>query len=199
LLLKDPVPVGDLPGFYSGAVSVQDAGAQIAAILLDPQPSERVLDACAAPGGKSAHLLELADCELLALELDGQRITKIGGNLDRLRLQSQAVEIVRGDASKAAWWDGKPFDKILLDAPCSASGIVSRHPDIPFLRREADILALQQRQRAILTQSWNMLKPGGALLYVTCSVFPEEGENQASWFAAFTMLCLRKMGHEPVH
>lgn len=183
LLLKDPVPVGDLPGFYSGAVSVQDAGAQIAAILLDPQPGDRVLDACAAPGGKSAHLLELADCELIALELDGQRITKIGGNLDRLRLQSQAVKIVRGDASKAAWWDGKPFDKILLDAPCSASGIVSRHPDIPFLRREADILALQQRQRAILTQSWNMLKPGGTLLYVTCSVFPEEGENQASWFA----------------
>jgi 16S rRNA (cytosine967-C5)-methyltransferase len=183
LLLKDPVPVGDLPGFYSGAVSVQDAGAQIAAILLDPQPGERVLDACAAPGGKSAHLLELADCELLALELDGQRIAKIGGNLDRLRLQSQTVKIVRGDASKAAWWDGKPFDKILLDAPCSASGIVSRHPDIPFLRREADILALQQRQRAILTQSWKMLKPGGTLLYVTCSVFPEEGENQADWFA----------------
>ena len=183
LLLKNPVPVGELPGFYAGSVSVQDAGAQIAAVLLDPQLGERVLDACAAPGGKSAHLLELADCEMLALELDGQRITKIGGNLDRLRLHSQFIKVVRGDASKAAWWDGKLFDKILLDAPCSASGIVSRHPDIPFLRREADILVLQERQRAILANSWKMLKPGGMLLYVTCSLFPEEGENQAAWFA----------------
>lgn len=184
LLLREPVPVSDLPGFYSGAVSVQDAGAQIAAILLDPKPGERVLDACAAPGGKTAHLLELAECEMIALELDGERLGKIGGNLDRLRLQSETVRVVRGDASKTAWWDGKPFDKILLDAPCSASGIVARHPDIPFLRREADIKALQQRQRAILAQAWKMLKAGGALLYVTCSVFPEEGEEQADWFAA---------------
>ena len=118
------------------------------------------------------------------MELDGERLGKIGGNLDRLRLQSETVRVVRGDASKTAWWDGKPFDKILLDAPCSASGIVSRHPDIPFLRREADIKALQQRQRAILTQAWRMLNVGGTLLYVTCSVFPEEGEEQADWFAA---------------
>lgn len=184
LILREPVPVSDLPGFYSGAVSVQDAGAQIAAILLNPKPSDRVLDACAAPGGKTAHLLELAECEMIALELDGQRLGKIGGNLERLRLQSDAVKVVRGDASKASWWDGKPFDKILLDAPCSASGIVSRHPDIPFLRRESDIKALQQRQRAILTQAWKMLKAGGELLYVTCSVFPEEGEEQAIWFVA---------------
>ncbi len=184
LLLREPAPVSDLPGFYSGAVSVQDAGAQIAAVLLDPKPGERVLDACAAPGGKTAHLLELAECEMVALEIDGERLGKIGGNLDRLRLQSESVRVVRGDASKAAWWDGKPFDKILLDAPCSASGIVARHPDIPFLRREADIKALQQRQRAILTQAWKMLKQGGTLLYVTCSVFPEEGEEQAVWFAA---------------
>jgi 16S rRNA (cytosine967-C5)-methyltransferase len=183
LLLNDPVPVSDLPGFYSGAVSVQDAGAQIAAVLLDPKPGERILDACAAPGGKSAHLLEIADCEMLALELDGGRLAKIGGNLDRLRLQSELVKVVRGDASKADWWDGKLFDKILLDAPCSASGIVSRHPDIPFLRREADIKALQLKQRAILAQSWKMLKPEGKLLYVTCSLFPEEGEDQAAWFA----------------
>ena len=182
LLLKEPVPVSELPGFYSGAVSVQDVGAQIAAVLLDPKPGERVLDACAAPGGKTAHLLELATCEMIALELDGERLGKIGGNLDRLRLQSDAVRVVRGDASKAAWWDGRLFDKILLDAPCSASGIVARHPDIPFLRREADIKALQLRQRAILAQVWKMLKPGGALLYVTCSVFPEEGEAQATWF-----------------
>lgn len=183
LLLNEPVPVSDLPGFYSGAVSVQDAGAQLAAVLLDPQPGELILDACAAPGGKTAHLLELADCEVVALELDGERLGKIGGNLDRLRLHSDKIKITRGDASKAAWWDGRPFDKILLDAPCSASGIVSRHPDIPFLRREADVKALQQRQRGILTQAWKMLKPEGLLLYVTCSVFPEEGESQAAWFA----------------
>jgi 16S rRNA (cytosine967-C5)-methyltransferase len=120
---------------------------------------------------------------MTALELDGQRLGKIGGNLDRLRLQSDAVQVVRGDASKAAWWDGQLFDKILLDAPCSASGIVARHPDIPFLRREADIKPLQLRQRAILEQAWKMLKSGGWLLYVTCSVFPEEGEEQATWFA----------------
>jgi 16S rRNA (cytosine967-C5)-methyltransferase len=183
LLLREPVPVADLPGFYSGAVSVQDAGAQIAAVLLDPNPGERILDACAAPGGKTAHLLELAQCDMIALELDGERLGKISGNLDRLRLQSDSVQVVRGDATKAAWWDGKSFDKILLDAPCSASGIVARHPDIPFLRREADIKALQLRQRAILEQAWKILKPGGMLLYVTCSVFPEEGEDQAAWFA----------------
>ena len=183
LLLPEAVPVSDLPGFYAGAVSVQDAGAQLAAVLLRPQAGELVLDACAAPGGKTAHLLELADCSMRALELDGERIGKIGGNLDRLRLQSDKVRVLRGDASKAAWWDGVLFDKILLDAPCSASGIVSRHPDIPFLRREADIRALQERQRAILNQAWMMLQVGGTLLYVTCSIFPEEGEEQAVWFA----------------
>ena len=184
LLLDEPVPVGDLPNFYRGAVSVQDAGAQLAALLLAPKAGELVLDACAAPGGKTAHLLELANCEMTALELDGERIGKISGNLDRLHLHTDNVKIVRGDASKQAWWDGVLFDKILLDAPCSASGIVSRHPDIPFLRREADLKALQQRQRAILSQAWKMLKPEGLLLYVTCSIFPEEGEDQAQWFAA---------------
>jgi 16S rRNA (cytosine967-C5)-methyltransferase len=184
LLLDEPVPVGDLPNFYRGAVSVQDAGAQLAALLLAPKAGELVLDACAAPGGKTAHLLELANCEMTALELDGERIGKISGNLDRLHLHTDNVKIVRGDASKQAWWDGVLFDKILLDAPCSASGIVSRHPDIPFLRREADLKALQQRQRAILSQAWKMLKPEGLLLYVTCSIFPEEGEDQALWFAA---------------
>ena len=184
LLLDEPVPVGDLPNFYRGAVSVQDAGAQLAALLLAPKAGDLVLDACAAPGGKTAHLLELANCEMTALELDGERIGKISGNLDRLHLHIDNVKIVRGDASKQAWWDGVLFDKILLDAPCSASGIVSRHPDIPFLRREADLKALQQRQRAILSQAWKMLKPEGLLLYVTCSIFPEEGEDQALWFAA---------------
>ena len=221
LLVHEPVPVSDLPGFYSGAVSVQDAGAQIAAVLLDPRPGERVLDACAAPGGKTAHILELTQCEMTALELDGERLGKIGGNLDRLRLQSDAVQVVRGDASKAAWWDGGLFDKILVDAPCSASGIVARHPDIPFLRRESDIKALQLRQLAILKQAWKMLKPEGMLLYVTCSLFPEEGEDQAAWFAAehadalrlsapgqilpaaindgFYYALFKKIGHEPRH
>lgn len=184
LLLSKPVPVGELPGFYTGAVSVQDAGAQLAALLLNPQPGEQVLDACAAPGGKTAHLLELADCKMIALELDQQRLGKIGGNLDRLRLQADDIRILQGDASKAGWWDGLAFDKILLDAPCSASGIVARHPDIPFLRREADIQSLQEKQRAILNQAWKMLKPEGLMLYVTCSIFPEEGEEQALWFAA---------------
>ena len=183
LLLPEAVPVSELPGFYTGAVSVQDAGAQLAAVLLNPQAGELVLDACAAPGGKTAHILELADCSMRALELDGDRIGKISGNLDRLRLHSNQVQVIRGDASKAGWWDGVQFDKILLDAPCSASGIVARHPDIPFLRREADVRALQARQRAIMDQAWKMLRPQGALLYVTCSIFPEEGEEQAIWFA----------------
>lgn len=183
LLITNPVPVSELPGFYSGAASVQDAGVQIAATLLNPETGDLILDACAAPGGKTAHLLELANCQMLALELDGVRLGKISGNLDRLRLNSTKVKVLRGDASKSAWWDGALFDKILLDAPCSASGIVSRHPDIPFLRREADIRALQQKQREILIQSWKMLRVNGLLLYVTCSVFPEEGEHQAEWFA----------------
>ena len=180
--LIEPVPVFDLPGFYSGAVSVQDAGAQIAATLLNPQLGECILDACAAPGGKTAHILELAECQVLALEIDKQRLGRIGGNLDRLGLSTDRARILCGDASNGSWWGGLPFDKILIDAPCSASGIVARHPDIPFLRREADISALQQRQRGILTQAWKMLKSEGLLLYVTCSVFPEEGEDQTSWF-----------------
>ena len=183
LLLPNPVPVSDLPGFYSGAVSVQDSGAQLAASLLSPKQDDVILDACSAPGGKTAHVLELADCEMVALEIDEVRLGKIQGNLDRLRLQSGKVKVLRGDASTTAWWDGSPFDKILLDAPCSASGIVARHPDIPFLRRQSDIAALQKKQREILTQAWQMLKPEGLLLYVTCSVFPEEGQDQATWFA----------------
>jgi len=184
LILEEPAPVSDLPEFYSGAVSVQDAGAQLAAILLNPQAGDLILDACAAPGGKTAHLLELADADVVALEIDKERLTRIGGNLDRLHLHSERVQILRGDASQPSWWDGRSFDKILLDAPCSASGIVARHPDIPFLRRASDIAQLQQKQQGILAQAWKMLKPDGVLLYITCSIFPEEGEDQAKWFAA---------------
>lgn len=184
LILEEAVPVSGLPEFYNGAVSVQDAGAQLAAILLNPQAGDLILDACAAPGGKTAHLLELADADVVALEIDKERLTRIGGNLDRLRLHSERVQILRGDASQPSWWDGRSFDKILLDAPCSASGIVARHPDIPFLRRASDIAQLQQKQQGILAQAWQMLKPDGVLLYITCSIFPEEGEDQAKWFAA---------------
>ena len=184
LILDEAVPVSDLPEFYSGAVSVQDSGAQLAAILLDPKAGDLILDACAAPGGKTAHLLELADTDTVALEIDKDRLARIGGNLDRLRLHTDRVQIARGDASQSSWWDGKLFDKILLDAPCSASGIVARHPDIPFLRRASDIAQLQQKQQSILAQAWQMLKPNGTLLYITCSIFPEEGEDQAKWFAA---------------
>ena len=184
MILEEAVPVSDLPEFYSGAVSVQDAGAQLAAILLNPQAGDLILDACAAPGGKTAHLLELADADVVALEIDKERLTRIGGNLDRLHLHSERVQILRGDASQPSWWDGRSFDKILLDAPCSASGIVARHPDIPFLRRASDIAQLQQKQQGILAQAWQMLKPDGVLLYITCSIFPEEGEDQAKWFAA---------------
>ena len=175
-----PVPVEALPGFADGDVAVQDLGAQIAAHLLAPKKGERILDACAAPGGKTAHLLELADIELLAIEKDALRLERINENLDRLGLHA---EVKCGDANeKDQWWDGAQFDAILADVPCSASGIVRRHPDIPYLRRPEDIVNLKIAQRKILSNLWLTLKPGGRLLYVTCSIFPEEGESQVNWF-----------------
>ncbi|WP_432258721.1 16S rRNA (cytosine(967)-C(5))-methyltransferase RsmB [Cupriavidus sp. TMH.W2] len=176
------VPVTQLPGFAEGVVSVQDAGAQLAAPLLEVADGMRVLDACAAPGGKTGHLLELADIDVTAVESDPQRATRIGENLARLGKQAK---IVVGDASRPAdWWDGQPFDRILADVPCSASGIVRRHPDIRWLRRETDIAKLITEQRRIVSQLWPLLKPGGILVYVTCSIFPTEGEEQARWFGA---------------
>lgn len=176
------VPVTQLPGFAEGVVSVQDAGAQLAAPLLEVADGMRVLDACAAPGGKTGHLLELADIDVTAVESDPQRATRIGENLARLGKQAK---IVVGDASRPAdWWDGQPFDRILADVPCSASGIVRRHPDIRWLRRETDIARLITEQRRIVSQLWPLLKPGGILVYVTCSIFPTEGEEQARWFGA---------------
>ncbi|CAJ94753.1 16S rRNA (cytosine(967)-C(5))-methyltransferase RsmB [Cupriavidus necator] len=176
------VPVTQLPGFAEGVVSVQDAGAQLAAPLLEVADGMRVLDACAAPGGKTGHLLELADIEVTAVESDPQRTTRIAENLARLGKQAR---IVVGDASRPAdWWDGQPFDRILADVPCSASGIVRRHPDIRWLRRETDIAKLVTEQRRIVSQLWPLLKPGGILVYVTCSIFPTEGEEQARWFGA---------------
>ncbi len=178
--LDTPMPVDRIPGFDEGVVSVQDAGAQLAAQSLGVQNGMRVLDACAAPGGKTGHLLELADIELIALESDASRARRIGENLQRLNLQA---EVRIGDAGDPAkWHDGQPFDRILADVPCSASGIVRRHPDIRWLRRASDIPALVAEQRRILKALWPLVKPGGELLYVTCSIFPEEGELQAQWF-----------------
>ncbi len=185
LTVDAPLPVLQLPEFMKGAVSVQDAGAQLAPVLLNPQKGERLLDACAAPGGKTAHLLEtiLAEpAEFIALEIDPERAKKIVNTLTRLRLLNDQVHVITGDASRQNWWDGNLFDKILLDVPCSASGIVRRHPDIVFLRRSEDIERLVEAQRAILENAWMMLKNGGTLLYLTCSIFPEEGEEQITRF-----------------
>jgi len=171
-------PVAQLPGFAEGAVSVQDAAAQLAAPLLlgaGLAAGARVLDACAAPGGKSAHLLELADLELLALDIDAGRLARVEATLERLGL---AARVQRGDAREpAAWWDGRPFDAILLDAPCSASGIVRRHPDVRWLRRASDIEALARTQAQLLDALWPLLAPRRRLLYCTCSVFKAEGQE----------------------
>jgi 16S rRNA (cytosine967-C5)-methyltransferase len=182
--LAQAVPVERLPGFAAGVVSVQDAGAQCAAPLLEVADGMRVLDACAAPGGKTGHLLELADLELVALESDPVRAARIAGNLERLGLAAGA-RIVIGDAgAPSAWHDGQPFDRILADLPCTASGIVRRHPDIRWLRRASDIAALAAQQRRLASALWPLVAPGGQLLFVTCSIFPEEGETQAQWFGS---------------
>ena len=178
-------PVQDIPGFAEGVASVQDAAAQLAAPLLwnrvrtEAAPL-RVLDACAAPGGKTAHLLELGDCAVTALEIDSQRAERIHQNLQRLGLQA---DIIVGDAAQPdAWWDGVAFDAILLDAPCTASGIVRRHPDVPWLRRETDVSSLSAIQARLLQALWPLLKPGGQLLYCTCSVFKAEGKDRVQTF-----------------
>ncbi len=186
IVLPRAVPVGQLPGFAEGDASVQDASAQWAAPLLlqaggSPLPAgARILDACAAPGGKTAHLLELGDFDVTALDADPERLQRIAGTLDRLGLKARTIA---ADASRPAdWWDGQSFDAILLDAPCSASGIVRRHPDARWLRRDTDIAALARTQDAILDALWPLLKPGGHLLYCTCSVFREEGEDRIDAF-----------------
>ena len=182
LILDRAVGVDALPGFRDGLVSVQDIGAQRAAELLAPENGMRVLDACAAPGGKTAHLLELAELDLLAVELDARRAARITENLERLQL---AARIHVGDsADPASWWDGRPFDAILADAPCSASGVARRHPDIKYLRRESDIRRFARTQAAILDALWPLLKSGGKLLYATCSVFAEENAGQIDAFLA---------------
>ncbi len=182
LILERPVPVERLPHFAEGWVSVQDPGAQRAAFLLDPAPGSRVLDACAAPGGKTAHLLERAELDLLALDLKPSRCRRIEENLARLGL---AARVAAADCTRPErWWDGVPFDAILADVPCSASGVVRRHPDAKWLRRDADVASFAATQAGILAALWRLLKPGGKLLYATCSVFPEENRGQMEAFLA---------------
>jgi 16S rRNA (cytosine967-C5)-methyltransferase len=180
LILETPVAVDSLPGFVDGLVSIQDAGAQRAMQILDPTAGQRVLDACAAPGGKTCHLLEAADIDLLALDSDASRTQLTMENVRRLGV-SATVSVADCRASDE-WWDGLPFDAILADVPCSASGVVRRHPDIKYLRRESDIQRLARLQTEILDALWPLLKPGGKLLYATCSVFPEENGAQIDAF-----------------
>jgi 16S rRNA (cytosine967-C5)-methyltransferase len=178
--LKNPVPVSQIPGFNEGLVSVQDAAAQLAAPHLDLDNGMRVLDACAAPGGKTGHILETADVHVTALDIDAQRLKRVKENLQRLELNALVKE---GDASKQNWWDGVRFDRILADVPCTASGVVRRHPDIRWLRRETDIQQLATFSEKILDNLWQMLQPSGKLLFITCSIWPLESEMQASAFA----------------
>jgi 16S rRNA (cytosine967-C5)-methyltransferase len=181
LILEHPVTVEKLPGFTAGMVSVQDAGAQLAAPFLDAHDGMRVLDACAAPGGKSGHLLELADIDLTALDNSPARLALVKQNFTRLTFKK--YRIVCGDASNLPeWWDGKLFDRILADVPCSASGVVRRHPDIKWLRRPSDIIQFISIQQKILNALWQTLARDGKLLYVTCSVFFEENKLQVEEF-----------------
>jgi 16S rRNA (cytosine967-C5)-methyltransferase len=180
VLLEKPLPAACIPGLAEGLVSVQDAAAQLAAPLLDVSEGMRVLDACAAPGGKTGHALELAELNLTALDNDAARLERVRGNLARLGL---AARVVCGDACEpASWWDGARFDRILLDAPCSASGVARRHPDIKWLRRESDIVQFTRLQNRMLDALWQTLASGGKLLYATCSVFHEENHEQVARF-----------------
>lgn len=193
LQLLKPIPVEQISGFNQGLVSVQDSGAQLAAPLLDVQKGMRVLDACAAPGGKTAHLLELARCHVDAVEKDPVRARRIADNLGRLGwpvlLQGNAehngatVSVKVADVSRpATWWDGQAYDRILLDAPCTASGVLRRHPDAPWLRRPEDVANLAKQQAQMLYAVWSLLAPAGRLLYVVCSVFAAEGREQIAGF-----------------
>lgn len=181
LLLDRAMDVSELPGFDAGWVSVQDAAAQLAGHLLDPQPGERILDACAAPGGKTGHLLELAPelAALTAVDVSPERLTRVTQNLQRLfgepNVAPNVAQVRAADAAEpAGWWDGKPFNRILLDVPCSATGVIRRHPDIKLLRRSDDIAPLVSRQSQLLRSAWPLLQPGGRLLYASCSALQAE-------------------------
>jgi 16S rRNA (cytosine967-C5)-methyltransferase len=182
IIVESPVPVEALPGFAGGRVSVQDGAAQLATGLLDLAAGQRVLDACAAPGGKTAHILESEPVleSLTAVEINPARVRRIEENLSRLGL---AARVIEGDAAKPeSWWDGRCFDRILLDAPCTASGVIRRHPDIKLLRRPQDIDALSSRQSHLLQAMWPLVSDGGMLLYTTCSVLVDENDRQIGHF-----------------
>jgi 16S rRNA (cytosine967-C5)-methyltransferase len=185
ILLEKPCAVSKLPGFSDGAASVQDEAAQIAATLLTLRPGLNILDACAAPGGKTGHLLEIApeNCHLTAVDIDALRVEKIKSNLQRLHL---TADVRIADLTQLAWWDGEQFDRILLDAPCSGTGVIRRRPDIKLLRRPDDIAALTALQWQLLTTLWQTLCPGGELLYITCSILPAENRLQIQRFLAET-------------
>lgn len=182
VMLDEPRPVTDIPGFKEGFVSVQDAGSQLVPTFLQPQASQKILDACSAPGGKTAHMLETADVNVTAVEVDPDRAKKIVSTLSRLGLQAQVIVADANNAQKLL--QNGPFDAILLDAPCTASGIVRRHPDIVWLRRPEDIDNLATQQRKLLEAMWSILPAGKKLLYSTCSIFPEEGPKQIEQFIA---------------
>ena len=218
--LERGCPVAMIPGFAQGLVSVQDAGAQLAAPLLGVESGQRVLDACAAPGGKTVHLLELfeagrTEVELVALDVDEQRLQRVRDNVERsgfafigagplrtpqtarkLRMSAAPVRLMTADAKHPeSWWDGRAFDRILLDAPCTASGIVRRHPEIRWLRRRGDLATLAATQRGLLDALWPLLAPGGRLLYVTCSLFRMENEAVVGAFVNATADCRRLALH----
>ena len=182
IIMLDRTPITTLPGFAEGWFSVQDGAAQLAAPLLDAQPGERILDCCAAPGGKSAHILERTTglAQLIALDSEASRLTRMTENLQRLQLHAN---LVCADAAELdSWWDGNCFDRILLDAPCSGTGVIRRHPDIKWLRKASDINELTTLQAKILRAIWALLKPGGTLVYATCSILPEENVQQIKAF-----------------
>ena len=184
LLIEPPTDVYSLPGFAEGLVSVQDAAAQLAVDVLGPQPGERLLDACAAPGGKTCHLLERVGgrADVTALDVSESRLGRVRENLERLGLKAR---VMAGDIARPqAWWDGRPFDRILLDVPCSATGVIRRHPDIKVLRRARDIPALAHRQADMLAAAWGLLRPGGTFLYTSCSVLRAEDEGVIEGFLA---------------
>jgi 16S rRNA (cytosine967-C5)-methyltransferase len=181
VLLSTPCDVGQLPGFFDGAASVQDGAAQKVADLMSIAPDQRILDACAAPGGKTCHLLELCPSnEVWALDISADRLEQVQENLDRLKLKAKLV--AADAANTTVWWDGQPFDRILIDAPCSGSGVIRRHPDIKLLRKETDIEELRHIQADILDQLWPLLKQGGRMVYTTCSAFKTENEAQIEAF-----------------
>lgn len=182
IVLAEATSTELIPGFKSGELSVQDAAAQIAATLLDLAPGQRVLDLCAAPGGKTCHILEACPelSELVALDVDAVRLERVKSNLTRGGL---TAHLITGDATQpSSWWDGSPFDRILVDAPCSATGVIRRHPDIKVLRKPQDIARLAETQRMILEAAWTMLAPGGTLVYATCSVLRQENSDVISAF-----------------